>query len=129
MTLFDVLSRQRRLVYLLVTLLSVAGLWAASILPSAIYPELNFSRVTIVATGTPLGARQELFGVTRPIEEAASIVPGGCCGSVSRCWRESSRPSRLAPSRSPSPRSFPCPTGRAFRCSSSIRDPSPTPGP
>ena len=76
MTLFDLLSRQRRLVYLLVTLLGVAGLWAASTLPSAIYPELNFSRVTIVATGTSLGARQQLFGVTRPIEEAASIVPG-----------------------------------------------------
>ncbi len=76
MTLFDVLSRQRRLVYLLVTLLGVAGLWAASILPSAIYPELDFSRVTIVATGTSLGARQQLFSVTRPIEEATSIVPG-----------------------------------------------------
>jgi len=32
-TLFDVLSRQRRLVYLLVVLASVAGVWAAATLP------------------------------------------------------------------------------------------------
>jgi len=75
-TLFDVLSRQRRLVYLLVALASVAGVWATATLPSAIYPELTFARVTIVATGTSLGARQQLFGVSRPIEEAVSIVPG-----------------------------------------------------
>src|SRR3989442_2101990 len=75
-TLFDVLSRQRRLVYLLVALASIAGVWAAATLPSAIYPELTFARVTIVATRTSLGARQQLFGVSRPIEEAVSIVPG-----------------------------------------------------
>ncbi|HKW41532.1 MAG TPA: efflux RND transporter permease subunit [Gemmatimonadales bacterium] len=76
MTLFDVLSRQRRFVYLSVALISGAGLWAAASLPSAIYPELNFARITIVATGTSLGARQQLFSVSRPVEEAVSIVPG-----------------------------------------------------
>ncbi len=76
MTLFDVLSRQRRFVYLLVALLSVAGVWAAFVLPSAIYPELNFSRIKIVAQGSTLGARQVVFGITRPLEEAVSVVPG-----------------------------------------------------
>jgi len=75
-TLFDVLSRQRRFVYLVVALLSVAGVWAALVLPSAIYPELNFSRITIVAEGSTLGARQVVFSITRPLEEAVSIVPG-----------------------------------------------------
>jgi len=75
-TLFDVLSGQRRFVYLLVALVGVGGVWAATTLPSAIYPELNFARVAIVATGTSLGARQQLFSVSRPIEEAVSIVPG-----------------------------------------------------
>ncbi len=70
------LSRQQRLVYLLVALLSAAGVWAALRLPSAIYPELRFSRITIVAQGSTLGARQVVFSVTRPIEEAVSIVPG-----------------------------------------------------
>jgi len=56
--LFDVLSRQKRLIYLLVALLSAAGIWAARRLPSAIYPELRFSRVTIVAQGSTLGAKR-----------------------------------------------------------------------
>jgi CzcA family heavy metal efflux pump len=74
--LFGLLAEQRRFVYLVVALLSAAGAWAALRLPSAIYPELAFSRVTIVAQGSALGARQILFGVTRPIEEAVSVVPG-----------------------------------------------------
>ena len=75
-SLFGLVAAQRRFIYLVVALLSVAGVWAAFRLPSAIYPELTFSRITVVAQGTALGARQILFGVTRPIEEAVSIVPG-----------------------------------------------------
>jgi CzcA family heavy metal efflux pump len=75
-SLFAVLAAQRRFVYLAVALLSAAGIWAALQLPSAIYPELTFSRITVVSEGTSLGARQVLFSVTRPLEEAVSIVPG-----------------------------------------------------
>ena len=75
-TLFGLLADQRRFIYLAVALLSAAGIWAAFQLPSAIYPELTFSRVTIVTQGTSLGARQVLFSITRPIEETVSIVPG-----------------------------------------------------
>jgi CzcA family heavy metal efflux pump len=74
--LFDVLSRQQRFVYLVVALLSAAGVWGALRLPSAIYPELQFSRITVVAQGSTLGARQVVFSITRPLEEAVSIVPG-----------------------------------------------------
>ncbi len=73
---FGLLVRQRRLVFLLVAGLSAAGIWAALRLPSAIYPELQFPRVTIVAGGSALGARQVVFSITRPIEQAVSIVPG-----------------------------------------------------
>ncbi len=76
MRLFDLLSRQQRFVYLVVALLSTAGIWSALRLPSAIYPELQFSRITVVAEGSTLGARQVVFSVTRPLEEAVSIVPG-----------------------------------------------------
>src|SRR5216110_2298696 len=76
MTLFDVLSRQRRFVYLAVALLSLAGVWTAFRLPSAIYPELLFPRIKIVAQGSTLGARQVVFSITRPLEEAVSVVPG-----------------------------------------------------
>ncbi len=75
-SLFGLLAEQRRFVYLAVALLSAAGIWAAFSLPSAIYPELAFYRVTIVAEGSSLGARQQLFGITRTLEEAVSIVPG-----------------------------------------------------
>jgi CzcA family heavy metal efflux pump len=74
--LFTLLGQQRRFVYLAVALLSAAGLWAALRLPSSIYPELEFSRIAIVVQGTSLGARQVLFTITRPVEEAVSIVPG-----------------------------------------------------
>ncbi len=76
MTLFDLLTAHRRFVYLVIALLSAAGVAAAFRLPSAIYPELNFSRITIVARGSPLGTRQVVFSVARPIEEAVSVVPG-----------------------------------------------------
>ena len=75
-SLFDGLAAQRRFVYLVVALLSAGGIYAALRLPSAIYPELAFPRVLVVAEGSSLGARQMLFSVTRPIEEAVSIVPG-----------------------------------------------------
>ncbi|HEY5277749.1 MAG TPA: efflux RND transporter permease subunit, partial [Coriobacteriia bacterium] len=76
MKLFDVLARQRRFIYLCAALLSAAGVWSALVLPSAIYPELAFPRVVVVAQGSSFGARQEVFGVTRPLEEAVSLVPG-----------------------------------------------------
>ncbi|HKR08146.1 MAG TPA: efflux RND transporter permease subunit [Gemmatimonadaceae bacterium] len=75
-SLFDHLASQRRFVYLVVAMLSAGGIYAALKLPSAIYPELAFPRVLVVAQGSALGARQMLFTVTRPIEEAVSIVPG-----------------------------------------------------
>lgn len=75
-SLFELLAAQRRFIYLAIAVLSGAGIWAAFRLPSAIYPELTFSRITIVAQGSSLGARQVLFAIARPIEEAVSIVPG-----------------------------------------------------
>ncbi|MGH7619290.1 MAG: efflux RND transporter permease subunit, partial [Gemmatimonadaceae bacterium] len=75
-SLFELLTQQRRFIYLTIGVLSAAGIWAAFVLPSAIYPELTFSRITIVTQGSSLGARQVLFSITRPIEEAISIIPG-----------------------------------------------------
>lgn len=74
--LFDVLATQRRFIYLAVTLLSIAGVWSALRLPSAIYPELTFPRISVVVQGSSLGARQVVFAITRPVEEAVSVVPG-----------------------------------------------------
>src|SRR6266566_1711776 len=73
--LFDVLSRQRRFVFLLVGLFAAAGVWAALTLPSAIYPELNFSRITVVAQGSTLRPRHR-HGV-RFAAGARARGPGG----------------------------------------------------
>ncbi len=74
--LFRLLVAQRRFIYLVVAFVATAGLWTGFNLPSAIYPELAFSRITIVTEGSALGARQLLFSVTRPLEEAVGVVPG-----------------------------------------------------
>ncbi len=64
MNLFDILSRQRRFVYLVVSVLSAAGVWAALALPSAIYPETQISRNPVAAQGSSPGAPQ---GYSRPV--------------------------------------------------------------
>lgn len=76
MKLFDLLVAQRRFVYLAIALLAAAGTWSALQLPSAIYPELVFPRITVVAEGSALGARQVVFSIARPLEEAVGVVPG-----------------------------------------------------
>lgn len=73
-SVFGMVAAQRRFVYMAVVLLSVAGVWEATRLPSAIYPELQFPRVTVLAGGSALGAQQQAFSVTRPLEEALSTV-------------------------------------------------------
>lgn len=74
--LFSFLAAQRRFILMAVVILSFGGIWAGTRLPSAIYPELTFSRITVVVEGSALGARQVMFSITRPIEEAVSVVPG-----------------------------------------------------
>ncbi|HEY2026263.1 MAG TPA: efflux RND transporter permease subunit [Gemmatimonadaceae bacterium] len=70
------IASQRRFVYLVIALLCAGGIWAALRLPSAIYPELQFPRITIVVQGSSLGARQVVFSITQPLEEAVGVVPG-----------------------------------------------------
>jgi CzcA family heavy metal efflux pump len=76
MKLVDALAAQRRFIYLAVALLSAAGIWTATRIPSAIYPELTFPRVAVIAQGSALNAQQVVFAITRPLEEAVSNVPG-----------------------------------------------------
>ena len=75
-TIAGAVASQRRFVYLVIALLCAGGVWAALRLPSAIYPELQFPRIIVVAEGSALGARQVVFSITQPIEEAVSVVPG-----------------------------------------------------
>src|SRR2546425_8853880 len=66
----------RYAVYLLTALLVAAGIWAMFVLPSNIYPELNFPRVEILVHAGDLSPDAMLLTVTRPLEEASSSVLG-----------------------------------------------------
>ena len=68
--------RNRYAVYLLTVLLTVAGLAAMFVLPSNIYPELNFPRIVILAHAGDLSPENMLVEVTRPLEEFSSTVQG-----------------------------------------------------
>jgi len=69
-------SRNSRAIVLAIVLISAAGLWAMTTLPSNIYPEVEFPRIVIVAKAGDLSPRLVQLAVTRPLEEAARTVLG-----------------------------------------------------
>jgi CzcA family heavy metal efflux pump len=56
--------------------LSVAGLAAMVTMPSGIYPEVSFPRIVVIAQTPGLAIKDVEVAVTRPIEEAVSVVLG-----------------------------------------------------
>jgi multidrug efflux pump subunit AcrB len=69
-------SNQSRAVVVLVLLLCAAGLYAASQLPIAIFPQTDFPRIAVIVDNGDVPASQMLVSVTRPIEEAMNGIPG-----------------------------------------------------
>ncbi len=69
-------DRHHKATYLVVALLCVAGLYAATQLPSSIYPEVEFPRIIIVAEGSQLEPRNMITAVARPLENAVSELQG-----------------------------------------------------
>src|SRR5207245_9777602 len=59
-----------------VVLITLAGIYSMTALPSGIYPEVEFPRIAIVAHSGDLSPRIMLIAVTRPLEEAARGVLG-----------------------------------------------------
>ena len=64
------------LIVLLTALLAVFGVLAMLRMPSGIYPEVAFPRVTVIARTTGMAVKDVEISVTRPIEEATSVVLG-----------------------------------------------------
>ncbi len=64
------------LIVLTSVLLSVLGVIAMLRMPSGIYPEVAFPRITVVAQTPGLAVKDVEVSVTRPIEEQVSIVLG-----------------------------------------------------
>ena len=65
-----------RVIVFAVIVLTLAGAYAMTTLPSGIYPEVEFPRIVIVAQSGDLSPRLMLISVTRPLEEAAREVLG-----------------------------------------------------
>jgi CzcA family heavy metal efflux pump len=68
--------RHSRAIGLLAAALVVGGAIAARVLPSGIYPPLQFPRIVIVAHSGTLPPRSMSLIVTRPIEQVVMAVPG-----------------------------------------------------
>lgn len=72
----ETIAVHRRAVMVTVFLLCIAGLYAASQLPTAIFPDTDFPRVVITVENGEVPADQMLVSVTRPIEEAMNGISG-----------------------------------------------------
>src|SRR5438552_11696927 len=76
MRLARLVSNQSRAILVMVALLCVAGLYAATQLPIAVFPQTDFPRIVIIADNGEAPAAQTLVSVTKPIEEAMNGIPG-----------------------------------------------------
>ncbi|MFI5364078.1 MAG: efflux RND transporter permease subunit [Candidatus Binatia bacterium] len=76
MTLGRFITRNRTAILGLTALLVAAGLWAASTMPVAIFPEIAFHRINLIARAGNLPVEQTVTAVTRPLESALSGVLG-----------------------------------------------------
>jgi len=65
-----------RVILLGVFLITLAGAYSITVLPSGIYPEVEFPRIVAVAQSGDLSPRLMMLAVTRPLEEAAREVLG-----------------------------------------------------
>jgi len=74
MNIVRVCWKNRYAVYLLTTFLTVAGVYSFFVLPSNIYPNLDFPRIIILAHSGDLAPQTMLLNVTRPLEESVSTV-------------------------------------------------------
>src|ERR1044072_765430 len=76
MALANIVSSQSRAIVVIVALLCAAGIYAATQLPIAVFPDTDFPRIVIIVDNGEAPASQTLVSVTRPIEEAMNGIPG-----------------------------------------------------
>src|SRR5512146_2989708 len=76
MTIARFAIKNARAIVLGVILLTGAGIYSMTTLPSNIYPEVEFPRIVMVAHAGDLAPRMMQLAVTRPLEEAARTVLG-----------------------------------------------------
>ncbi|HET6798270.1 MAG TPA: efflux RND transporter permease subunit [Gemmatimonadales bacterium] len=72
MSLAGLVERYRAAIYLLAALLTVGGVYALYTLPAAIYPEVAYPRIVVLARGGTFEAQEMVVAATRPLEQAMS---------------------------------------------------------
>jgi multidrug efflux pump subunit AcrB len=70
------LARMSRTIFFLVVVLSLAGVYAAFQVPTAVFPDTNFPRVVIGVDNGVMPVEQMQVTITKPIEDAVNSVPG-----------------------------------------------------
>ncbi len=73
-------TRYARVIVFIVLALCVGGVYAASTMPSSVFPQTNFPRVVILVDNGVMPSDEMMARITRPIEESMKDVPG--CVSV-----------------------------------------------
>ena len=72
MSVAGLVERYRAAVYLLAALLTAGGVYALYTLPAAIYPEVAFPRIVVLARGGTFEAQEMVVAATRPLEQGLS---------------------------------------------------------
>jgi CzcA family heavy metal efflux pump len=72
----DLVIRHRKAILFLTLSLCLAGVYAATTMPSAVFPQTDFPRVVILVDNGVMPSDEMMATVTRPIEEAMKDIPG-----------------------------------------------------
>ncbi len=76
MNLAKFASDHWRAILVVVFMICLGGLYAATLLPTAIFPQTDFPRIVIIIDNGVIPAQQMLVSTTRPVEESMRGVPG-----------------------------------------------------
>ena len=76
MTLFAYVRRHARAILFTVAILAASGVALLQQMPVSLFPDVTFPRIVILADNGEEPAERMMVEVTKPLEEAASSVPG-----------------------------------------------------
>ncbi|MEA2571515.1 MAG: hypothetical protein QOI24_3516 [Acidobacteriota bacterium] len=76
MNVARLVETQWRAVVVVIVLLAIGGVFAATRVPLSLFPQTDFPRIIIVVENGEVPAPQMLVTVTKPVEEAMSGIPG-----------------------------------------------------
>ena len=72
----DLMMRHRKAILFLTISLCLAGAYAVTKMPSAVFPQTDFPRVVVLVDNGVMPSDEMMATVTRPIEEAVKGIPG-----------------------------------------------------